>query len=151
MVVDVDEDAMVAPLLETRDLVIGHVSAEAARGGENHPVCEENDGLDSPEYLDIFCGGTSGRALGPAGVKAARQKKLEFIDSAGVWRPRPSSQDDGWTTKVTQFCNNYRSRYVAKGNPSRAQVIVDGRVLCSTATAELFEVSFGIGVHRQIP
>ena len=36
-----------------------------AREAETHSVCEEHDWLDSPKCVDIFCDGTSGRALDP--------------------------------------------------------------------------------------
>ena len=44
--------------------MIAQLAAEAARGGENPPVCEERDGLDSPEYVDIFYEDTFGESVG---------------------------------------------------------------------------------------
>ena len=37
--------------------------ATVAKLGDNDPVCEENEGLDSPEYVDFFYDDTSERAL----------------------------------------------------------------------------------------
>ena len=80
---DVGEDAMVATLLETREFMIAQLAAEVARERENHPVCEEHDGLDSPEYVDVFDDDTLEKALDPAGVEAA---DLVFMESAGLWQ-----------------------------------------------------------------
>ena len=64
---DIDEDAVVAPLLETNEFIIAPLAAEAAQGGENHPLSEETYGLGSPEYVDILHDDTSRGALDPAG------------------------------------------------------------------------------------
>ena len=82
---------MVATLLETRVFMIAQWAAEAAKEGETHPVHAEHDELDSPEYVGIFCDDTSGRPLDPAGVKAATQTEIEFVESAGVWEVVPRS------------------------------------------------------------
>ena len=47
-----------------------------------------------------------------------------------------------------EVSKTYRGRWVAKGDPSRAWDIDDRRDLCSNATADLFEVSFRIGVRK---
>ena len=62
---DIDEDAVVAPLLEIQEFMIAPLAAEAAQGGENHRLREENYGLDSPEYVDILHDDTSGGSIGP--------------------------------------------------------------------------------------
>ena len=100
------------------------LAAEVAREGETHSVCGEHDGLDRPEYDDIFKGNTWGRAVDPAGVKAARQTEIEFIESAGVWEvvlrlslaPGVPVIKGRWVdiNKGDAVSKNYRSRYVAK-------------------------------------
>ena len=65
--------------------MIAQLAAEVAREGENHPVCEDHDGLDSPEYVDIFHDDTSGRASDPAGVTAGRQRNWLQFATACSW------------------------------------------------------------------
>ena len=111
---------MVATLLETTGFMMAQLATEAARGGENHPVREEHDVLDSPEYGDIFNDDTSERALHPAGVKAARQTGLEFIASAGVGHvvPRLSLKlgvpSTGGHQQGDEVGKIYHGRYVTK-------------------------------------
>ena len=99
---DVDQDALVARLLETIEFMIARLAAEAVRGGVNHPVCEEHDGLDSPECVDNFSDETSGRALDPAGVKAVIQTEIEFIESAEEWQVVSRTSIDFGTRSLRQ-------------------------------------------------
>ena len=110
---DVDEDAMVPTLWVTRELMIAQLAAESARVGENHPVCEDHDGWDSPRHVDIFFDDMCGGALGFAGVTAARRTELEFIDGARVWQVRTSMElGDGVRKSASLLCHTW-SRWFA--------------------------------------
>ena len=90
---DVDEDTMVATLLETRQSMIAQLAAGAAREGETRSVFEEHDGLDSPEYEK--CTG--------AGWSASRQRNGNRVRRKSFHLESPSSKNDGSTsTKVTK-------------------------------------------------
>ena len=107
---NVDEDAMVTTLLETRVFMIAQLAAEAAKEGETHSLHAEHDGLDSPEYVDIFYDDTSGRPLDPAGVKAATQTEIEFIESAGVWGVVPRSSFEPWNLRHPRTVGGHQLR-----------------------------------------